>query len=243
MTTATIDIRPADSRPHTDIGWLDSRHSFSFGSHYDPANTGHGLLIVSNDDQVAAGGGFGTHAHRDMEIVTWVLSGELEHRDSAGNHGVLYPGLAQRMSAGSGIRHSEMNASTTAPVHFVQMWVPPHESGITPGYEQRDMNAALDAGGLVAVASGRDEHDRAIRIHQREAAMHVARMEAGESVSLPDAPYVHLFVARGSVRLADHDGPLGAGDAVRLTSAGPLEVVADEATEIIVWESDSAAVR
>lgn len=243
MTTATIDIRPADSRPHTDIGWLDSRHSFSFGSHYDPANTGHGLLIVSNDDRVAAGGGFGTHAHRDMEIVTWVLSGELEHRDSAGNHGVLYPGLAQRMSAGSGIRHSEMNASATEPVHFVQMWVPPHEAGVTPGYEQRDLNEELDAGGLVAVASGRDGHDRAIRIHQRGAAMHVARLEAGDSVTMPDAPYVHLFVARGSVRLEGQDGDLGDGDAVRLTNAGPLGVHADRASEIIVWESDAAANR
>ena len=151
------------SRVHTDIGWLDSWHSFSFGEHYDPDNTGHGLLIVSNDDRVAPAGGFGTHGHRDMEIVTWVLDGELEHRDSIGTHGVIYPGLAQRMSAGSGIRHSEMNHSTTAPVHFVQMWVVPDTNGIDPGYEQLDVNDRLAGGGLVAVASGsrprgRDPH-------------------------------------------------------------------------------------
>jgi quercetin 2,3-dioxygenase len=104
--TPTIDRRLAESRFHTDIGWLDSWHSFSFGEHYDPNNTGHGLLIVSNDDRVSPAGGFGTHGHRDMEIVTWVLDGELEHRDSTGTQGVIYPGLAQRMSAGSGIRHS-----------------------------------------------------------------------------------------------------------------------------------------
>src|SRR3954451_9026696 len=126
---ARIEIRPAATRGHTDLGWLDSRHSFSFGS-YDDGGTsaGHGLLLVSNDDRVAPGAGFGTHAHRDMEIVTWVLSGRLAHRDSEGNTGELYPGLAQRMTAGRGIRHSEMNASETEPVHFVQMWVLPDTS-------------------------------------------------------------------------------------------------------------------
>ncbi len=242
MTTSTIDIRPAESRYVTDIGWLDSRHSFSFGSHHDASNTGHGLLIVSNDDRVAAGGGFGTHAHRDMEIVTWVLSGELEHQDSEGNHGVLYPGLAQRMSAGSGIRHSEMNASATEPVHFVQMWVPPDATGIAPGYEQRDMNEALDAGGLVVVASGRD-HESAIRIHQADAAMSVGRLAEGETVTLPDAPFVHLFVARGQVQLAGRPDTLRAGDAARLTDAGTIELTSGGATEVIVWESGSAAHR
>ena len=120
-----IDIRRADTRFHTEIDWLDSWHSFSFGNHYDPTNTHHGLLLVLNDDVIAPGGGFGTHPHRDMEIVTWVLDGALEHRDSEGNHGVISPGLAQRMSAGRGIRHSEVNASTTEPVHLLQMWVPP----------------------------------------------------------------------------------------------------------------------
>ena len=118
----TVDVRRADTRAHTKTDWLDSRHSFSFGSHYDPDNTHHGLLLVSNDDRVRAGTGFGTHGHKDMEIVTWVLSGRLEHDDSAGNHGELYPGLAQRMSAGRGIRHSENNPSPHEDVHFIQMW-------------------------------------------------------------------------------------------------------------------------
>ena len=125
----TIAVQRASDRFHTDIDWLDSKHSFNFGSHYREGDGGHGLLLVNNDDRVAAGGGFGTHGHRDMEIVTWVLSGTLEHHDSEGNKGVLYPGLAQRMSAGRGIRHSEMNASDTEPVHFVQMWVLPDTSG------------------------------------------------------------------------------------------------------------------
>src|SRR3954470_20340344 len=128
--TPTIDVRPAASRDHTSIDWLDSRHSFSFGPHWNPANTGHGLLIVSNDDRVRAGSGFSTHPHRDMEIVTWVLDGELEHKDSEGNKGVLYPGLAQRMSAGTGIWHSEMNPSAEKDVHFIQMWVLPDTESV-----------------------------------------------------------------------------------------------------------------
>jgi quercetin 2,3-dioxygenase len=236
----TIDVRAAGSRFHTRIDWLDSWHSFSFGEHYDARNVGHGLLIVSNDDRVAPGGGFGTHAHRDMEIVTWVLDGELEHRDSTGTHGVIYPGLAQRMSAGSGIRHSELNHSKTEPVHFVQMWVGPDTVGIDPGYEQVDVGDQLARGGLVAVASGRG-HEGAVRIHQRGAVMWVARMGVQEQASLPDAAFVHLFVARGSVRLDGHE--LAAGDAARLTDAGPLPVLANEVTEIIVWESDAAARR
>jgi redox-sensitive bicupin YhaK (pirin superfamily) len=238
--TPTIDHRPADSRFHTDIGWLDSWHSFSFGEHYDARNTGHGLLIVSNDDRVAPAGGFGTHGHRDMEIVTWVLDGELEHRDSTGTHGVIYPGLAQRMSAGSGIRHSEMNHSSTEPVHFVQMWVVPDEYGIEPGYEQLDVNDRLAAGGLVAVASGRG-HAGAVTIHQQGAVMWVGRLGDGEAVTLPDAPYVHVFAARGDVRLGDTT--LREGDAARLSSAGPLELVADGDAEVIVWESAAAATR
>ena len=141
-------------RFHTRIAWLDSHHSFSFGHHYDPSNVGHGLLLVSNDDRVRAGTGFSTHPHQDMEIVTWVLSGELEHKDSEGNRGILYPGLAQRMSAGTGIWHSEMNPSRDEDVHFVQMWVPPDTESIDPSYEQLDINGELAKGGLVPVASG-----------------------------------------------------------------------------------------
>jgi len=228
-----IDVRRASSRFHTELDWLDSWHSFSFGTHYDPGNVGHGLLIVNNDDTVRAGGGFGTHGHRDMEIVTWVLDGELGHRDSTGTDGVIYPGLAQRMSAGSGIRHSEMNASATADVHFVQMWVPPDTDGIEPGYEQRDLNDALARGGLVVVASGRG-HDGAITIHQRDAEFSVGRLDPGEAVAVPDAPHTHVFVAVGGAAL---DGtPLGTGDAARLTDAGsPTLTGGDEGAEVLVW--------
>ncbi len=139
----SLDIRRADDRFKTRIGWLDSKHSFSFSRHWDPANTHHGLLLVNNDDVVTPGMGFETHPHRDMEIVTWVLEGSLVHQDSEGNRGVIYPGLAQRMSAGTGILHSEKNDAWRVdgreahdePVRFIQMWVPPDEPGIRPGYE------------------------------------------------------------------------------------------------------------
>ena len=231
---SAIDVRRAATRAHTQIDWLDSWHSFSFGSHYDPANTHFGLLLVSNDDRVRAGTGFGTHAHQDMEIVTWVLSGRLEHNDSEGNHGELYPGLAQRMSAGTGIRHSETNPSPVEDVHFVQMWVPPDTKGIAPGYEQRDVNTELDKGGLRAIASGQG-HDGAIAIHQRDAVLWGARLQPGETVTLPAGPHVHLFVASGTVNL-ETAGALDAGDAARLTAAGTPSVTAgDEGSEILVW--------
>jgi len=233
----TIDVRRAADRFHTRTGWLDSRHSFSFSNHYDPDNTGFGLLLVSNDDRVAPGTGFTTHPHRDMEIVTWVLSGELEHKDSQGNAGVIYPGLAQRMSAGTGIWHSEMNPRGEDAVHFVQMWVLPDTERIDPGYEQLDINAHLDQGGLVPVASGRG-HDSAIAVRQRGAALLAGRLRPGERVALPDSRYVHLFVARGTVAL-EGAGELQEGDAVRLTAAGaPALVAGAEGAEVLAWEMD-----
>ncbi len=178
----------------------DSKHSFSFGRHYDPANTGHGLLLVNNDDIVSAGSGFDTHPHRDMEIVTWVLSGELEHKDSEKNRGVLYPGLAQRMSAGRGIWHSEMNNSGRDDVHFVQMWVTPDTESIDPGYEQLDINGELNKGGLVPIASGKG-HDAAISIRQAGAVLYGGRLHGGETVRVPDDRHVHVFVPRGAAIL------------------------------------------
>jgi redox-sensitive bicupin YhaK (pirin superfamily) len=233
MSTA-IDVRRADSRPHTKIGWLDSHHSFSFGGHYDPDNTHHGLLLVSNDDRVAAGTGFSTHPHQDMEIVTWVLSGRLEHKDSEGNHGELYPGLAQRMSAGTGIWHSEMNPSPTEDVHFIQMWVPPDTDRIDPGYEQLDINAELDKGGLQPIASGQG-HDAAITIRQRDAVLWGGRLKPGEIVSVPDGRHAHLFVAVGDAAL-ERAGHLAEGDAVRLAGAGTPNLTAGpDGAEVLVW--------
>jgi redox-sensitive bicupin YhaK (pirin superfamily) len=231
------------------MGWLDSRHSFSFGGHWDPNNTHHGLLLVNNDDIVAAGTGFETHPHRDMEIVTWVLSGSLVHQDTTGHTGVIYPGLAQRMSAGRGILHSEKNDSWRLsgerhdePVHFVQMWVLPDTQGIEPSYEQLEIAADRLQGNLVTVASGMPEHadESAIRIANRYAALHVARLAPGQSATLPDSPLAHLFVPRGAVDLEDADA-LGKGDAARLTQAGARRVTATEDSEILIWEMHATA--
>lgn len=236
MTTSpNIDVRRAGDRFHTRLPWLDSHHSFSFSRHYDPANTGHGLLLVNNDDIVRAGTGFSTHPHQDMEIVTWVLAGELEHKDSAGHKGLLYPGLAQRMSAGRGIWHSEMNPRGDADVHFVQMWVLPDTERVDPGYEQLDINGELGQGGLVPIASGRG-HDAAISIRQRDAVLWGGRLLPGETAAVPDALRAHVFVARGDLDFQGV-GRLEAGDAVRLTAAGaPLLTAGAGGAEVLIWE-------
>lgn len=246
----SVEVRRAGERSRTEISWLDSRHSFSFGRHYDPGNTHFGLLLVSNDDVVRAGSGFDTHPHQDMEIVTWVLDGSLVHQDSQGNSGVLYPGLAQRMSAGTGILHSERNdawrlqpgAEHDQDVHFVQMWVPPDASRITPGYQQLDVSEQLDAGELVVVASGMAKHsdERAISIHQRDAALYAARLAPGAYAVLADAPFTHVFVARGSADLEGFGG-LDTGDAARITGGGGQRVTAtDQGAEVLVWEMHAA---
>jgi redox-sensitive bicupin YhaK (pirin superfamily) len=230
----TIDVRRASSRFHTRTAWLDSWHSFSFGPHYDIDNTHHGLLLVSNDDRVQPGTGFGTHRHRDMEIVTWVLAGQLTHEDSEGNHGLLYPGLAQRMSAGTGIEHSEINASDTDEVRLIQMWVPPDEAGLHPGYEQLDINDELAKGGLHAIASGQG-HAGAIRIQQRDAVLWGARLHPREQVVVPDGARVHVFVAVGAAALSSGD-QLDEGDTARLTDATSLRLIAGDAgAETLVW--------
>jgi redox-sensitive bicupin YhaK (pirin superfamily) len=237
MPATTIDVRRAATRPTTRIDWLDSRHSFNFGHHYDPANTQHGLLLVHNDDVVRPGSGFMTHPHRDMEIVTWVLDGELEHQDTLGNKGIIYPGLAQRMSAGAGIWHSEINPSADESVHFVQMWVLPDTTMVRPSYQQLDINGELDRGGLVPIASGRG-HDAAIAIQQRDAVLWGGRLRPGETVAVPDGRFVHVFVARGAAEL-EGAGHLDEGDAVRLTSAGSPRLTADptEGAEVLIWEA------
>ena len=230
----SITIQKPQDRFVTDIGWLDSKHSFNFGDHYSPANRGHGLLLVNNDDIVAPAAGFGTHGHRDMEIVTWVLSGEVAHRDSEGNNGTLYPGLAQRMSAGSGIRHSEMNPSVDTPAHFIQMWVHPDTAGIKPGYQQLDINSELAKGGLVPIASGQG-HEAAISIHQRDAVLWGARLQPDQSVELPDDPNVHAFVALGAATLETGEALLQ-GAAARLHGAGSVRITAGpEGAELLVW--------
>jgi hypothetical protein len=173
------------------------------------------------------------HSHRDMEIVTWVLEGELRHRDSQGNDAVIYPGLAQRMSAGTGITHSEWNASDSAPVHFLQMWVPPDTTGVAPGYQEAEIGDALASGGLVRIAGG--DGDAALHLHQAGAELWITRAPADAVVPVPDAPHVHLFVARG---MAELDGPsvLGTGDALRLTDERVGSVTAGpDGAELVVW--------
>ena len=243
-----ITVQRAADRFKTRTDWLDSKHSFSFGRHYDVSNTHFGLLLVNNDDVVTPGSGFETHPHRDMEIVTWVLRGQLVHQDSQGHNGVIYPGLAQRMSAGRGIMHSEKNDSWRLtggpehdePVRFVQMWVTPDEARIEPGYEQAEITDELLSGGLVPVASGRGEHKdaAAIRIKQKDATLHAARLAPGASVTLPTAPFVHLYVPSGSVvTLEGAAGELVEGDAARIEGAEGQRVTAGPAgAEILVWE-------
>ena len=245
-----VDIRRAEGRFATRIDWLDSKHSFSFSHHHDPTNTHHGLLLVNNDDIVTPDAGFDTHPHRDMEIVTWVVRGSLVHQDSEGNNGVIYPGLAQRMSAGTGILHSEKNDSwrhdmgnyEAEPVRFIQMWVLPDERGIQPGYQQEELAEADLTGKLAVVASGMDAHrdESAIRINNRYAALHASRLAPSESVAVPDAPFVHVFVTRGEVDL-EGAGRLHEGDAVRLTAAGGRALIAASEAEVLIWEMHATA--
>ncbi|MFI6833267.1 pirin family protein [Kribbella sp. NPDC050241] len=231
----TVEIRRADDRFQTASEWLDSRHSFSFGPHYDPANVGFGFLLAHNDETVAPGTGFDTHPHQDLEIVTWVLRGALAHQDSQGHSGLVYPGLAQRMSAGSGIRHSERNDGAE-PVHYVQMWVRPDELDLPPSYQQSEID--LTTGELVPIASGLPKHaaSAAIRINQRSAGMSVARLAPGATVALPSAPYVHLFVAQGTATL-EGAGDLGTSDAARLTTSdGPRITAGPAGAQLLLWE-------
>jgi len=229
----SIDIRPAKSRFHTKIDWLDSWHSFSFADHHDPTNTHHGLLLVSNDDVVAGGRGFGMHHHQDMEIVTWVISGQVEHRDSQGNHGIIRPGLAQRMSAGSGIMHSEMNPSKTEPVRLVQMWVLPDVRGSEPGYQEADITDELGRGGLVKVASG-SPNAAPISIRQRGAELWAGHLAPDTTVDVPQDGHVHVFVATGAADLAGTT--LQQGDAARLTNEGAQTLaVSSEGASVLIW--------
>jgi redox-sensitive bicupin YhaK (pirin superfamily) len=236
----SVDVRRAAERFASKSERLDAWYSFAFGDFYDPTNTDFGLLVAFNEFVVAEGAGFASHPHRDMEIVTWVLEGRLTHQDSAGNRGVVVPGVVQRLSAGSGVVHSEANdvlhpGGRAQRVRFVQMWVVPDQPGLPPSYEQRAVDDALASGRLVPVASGMAGHDAAVGISQQDAALHVARLAPGQSIQLPDAPYVHLFVAGGAATL-ERTGALATGDAVRLTGTGGQQVSATEPAELLVWE-------
>jgi quercetin 2,3-dioxygenase len=239
----SVSLRRGADRRQTRIGWLHGRHSFDTGVDPLGADTHHGVLVVSNHDTIAPGSGFETHPHRNMEIVTWVLNGSLVHQDSEGHSGVIYPNLAQRMTAGTGIRHSEKNDRAAGnpdvgqQLDLVQMWVVPDEAEVAPGYEQLELDPSGIQGQLAVVASGMARHrdQAAIRIRNRYAALHVARLQPGESVAVPDAPFVHVYVTRGQMHL-EAEGLLGAGDAARLTAAGERRLGAAEPSEVLVWE-------
>ena len=237
----TVELRRAADRFVTAGAGILTRHSFSFGRHFDPGNVGFGVLVAHNDDMLEPAAGYPTHPHREVEIVTWVLDGALVHRDSTGRGGVIGPGLAQRLSAGRGVRHAEFNDSAGSPLRFVQMWLPPDTAGGDPSYQQRDVAAALAAGDLVVVASGMRRHREvtAITLRQHGAAMWVAQLRTGATVTMPSAPYVHAFAAGGAVEV-EGVGTLGDGDALRLTDEGGRRVVAETATDLVVWEMHTA---
>ncbi len=228
-----VEVRRADDRPRSTADGVVTRHSFSFGAHYDPANTSFGPLLLHDEHRLDAGHGFGSHPHRGLEVVTWVLAGELRHRDSTGRRAVVRPGQVQRMRAGTGVVHSETAAAV--PAHLVQVWLAPDDPATPPRSEQHDVADALGTGELVPVASGRPGHDVAVRLGTGGAVLHVARLHGRGRVQLPDAPRVHLFVARGAVELEDA-GALGTADAARLTGAGGRRVTATGAAELLVWE-------
>lgn len=240
MTEAKVRVIRALDREHWRNDWLDSRQSFLATGNFDLAAGAHGMLMVHNDDIVDAGEGFDTHQHHSVEIITWVLEGTLVHQDSLGHSGLIYPGLAQRMSAGNRILHSEKNGALRRddiPLRVVQMWLPPDTSGGQPSYEELDVATELRDGSLVTVASGmtRDKNTTAIGIGNSHAALHVAHLQPGQSVTIPDAPYGHVFVARGEVTFEDA-GDLGEGDTVRLTATGGHRVVARTSAELLIWE-------
>ncbi len=228
------DVRRSEDRGQTNFGWLQSRHSFSFGDYYDPRHMGFGPLRVINEDRVAPGGGFPTHAHRDMEIVSYVLEGGLEHKDSLGTGSVIRPGDVQRMSAGTGVRHSEYNASGTEPVHFLQIWIVPEREGLKPSYEQKAFEAAEKRGKLRLIGS-RDGREGSVAIHQ-DAKLYATLLEAGEAVShtLEAERGAWVQVAKGSI--AVNGQRLKAGDGMAVEGAGDLRLEAETNAEALLFD-------
>jgi redox-sensitive bicupin YhaK (pirin superfamily) len=229
-----ITIRPANERGHAEHGWLDSHHTFSFADYHDTKHMGFRGLRVINEDRVTPGKGFGRHGHRDMEILSYVLEGALEHSDSMGTGSVIRPGDVQRMSAGSGVLHSEQNASKTEPVHFLQIWISPEKAGIQPGYEQRTFSPEEKAGRLRLVAS-RDGRDGSVTVHA-DASLFAGVFGEGESAehSLAKGRHAWVHVARGKVRVNGRE--LAAGDAAALSDETTVHVEGVEGGEVLVFD-------
>jgi hypothetical protein len=227
-------IRRSEERGHADHGWLNSYHSFSFADYFDPEHIEFGPLRVINEDRVEPGRGFGAHSHRDMEIISYVLEGGLAHKDSMGNGSTLRPGDVQRMSAGTGVTHSEFNASEREPVHFLQIWIEPDARGVKPGYEEAHFDAAAKRGKLRLVASP-DGRDGSVTIHQ-DARLYAGLLDGDEHADLALAPgrraYVH--VVRGSAEV--NGQPLAAGDALKISGAGAVGVGSARDAEVLVFD-------
>jgi redox-sensitive bicupin YhaK (pirin superfamily) len=229
-----LELRKADERGYADHGWLRSFHSFSFAEYHDPQHMGFGPLRVINEDRVAPGTGFGTHGHRDMEIVSYVLDGALEHKDSMGNGSVIRPGDVQRMSAGRGVLHSEFNHSKEALVHFLQIWIEPNVRGIAPGYEEKNFDAGSKRGRLRLVASP-DGREGSVTIHQ-DACIYASILDGPERVehALKAGRRGYVHVARG--RLVVNGQALEAGDALKATDVRELVLERGEQTEVLLFD-------
>ena len=229
-----MTLRPAHERGHADHGWLDSHHTFSFADYHDPAHMGFRALRVINDDRVAPGQGFGTHGHRDMEIVSYVLEGALEHEDSMGTGSVIRPGDVQRMSAGTGVRHSEFNASKTEAVHFLQIWIMPRSAGIKPSYEEKTFSEADKRGKLRVIASP-DGRDGSVTIHA-DAVIHAGLFDGEERAELPIGSKRHAWVhvARGSVHI--NGKSLREGDGASLSDEASVTIDGGKGAEVIVFD-------
>jgi quercetin 2,3-dioxygenase len=229
-----ITIRKAEERGHIDHGWLDTYHTFSFDQYYDPSHMHFGSLRVINEDRVAPGHGFPTHSHRDMEIITYVLEGELAHKDSMGNGSMIKPGEVQRMTAGTGVAHSEANPSETNPVHLLQIWIMPNARGLTPGYEQKMFDDELKQGKLCLIAS-QDGRDGSVTIHQ-DTDVYSSKLDPGQQVTheLKEKRKAWLQVARGAVAVNGVD--LKQGDGAAIKDQAEIEITCREPAEVLFFD-------
>jgi redox-sensitive bicupin YhaK (pirin superfamily) len=234
MEQAMIELRKSEERGHANHDWLDSYHSFSFADYYDPAHMAFGPLRVINEDWIDSGRGFGTHGHKDMEIITYVLEGELGHKDSMGNGSVIRPGNVQRMSAGTGIRHSEFNHAKEQRTHLLQIWIEPNVLGIAPGYEEKNFDAAEKRGKLRLIASP-DGQDESVTIHQ-DAKLYIGSFDGDESIvfPLPASRRVYVHLARGL--LSVNGISLGAGDALKMSNAPEIEFSHGSNAEVLLFD-------
>ncbi|WP_353155623.1 pirin family protein [Herminiimonas fonticola] len=229
-----LEIRKSEDRGHANHGWLDSYHSFSFAEYYDEQHMGFGPLRVINEDRVHAGGGFGTHGHRDMEIISYVLDGELAHKDSMGTGSVIRPGDVQRMSAGSGVRHSEFNHAKDQTTHFLQIWIQPNVTGIPPSYEEKNFSAEDKRGRLRLIASS-DGEDGSVLIHQ-DAKLYAGLFDGAETASLAIAAgrLAYIHVARGAVTVNGVE--LKTGDALKLSDVSTVDITDGQQAEVLVFD-------